>query len=186
MRRASADPESTVHRGRSRNRSHYLDGVCFMPTTGFGIAAVGTIRCAYLVPFPHDPWSARALISRECVELSGVGYNRHGSGGAGRWPASRCRCEGAPPMTASTTNDGAEVAVVRRFIDEVINGGQLDLVDELWSKDLDWHGGSLGEIHGLASYKAFLRAAAEGAFSGMHLTVSGCSRARLRLRPDCL
>jgi hypothetical protein len=58
-------------------------------------------------------------------------------------------------MTASTTNGGAEVAVVRRFIDEVINGGQLDLVDELWSKDLDWHGGSLGEIHGLASYKAF-------------------------------
>jgi hypothetical protein len=74
-------------------------------------------------------------------------------------------------MTASTTNDGAEVAVVRRFIDEVINGGQLDLVDELWSKDLDWHGGSLGETHGLASYKAFPRAAAEGAFSGMHLTV---------------
>jgi limonene-1,2-epoxide hydrolase len=74
-------------------------------------------------------------------------------------------------MTASTTNGGAEVAVVRRFIDEVINGGQLDLVDELWSKDLEWHGGSLGEIHGLASYKAFLRAAAEGAFSGMHLTV---------------
>jgi predicted ester cyclase len=74
-------------------------------------------------------------------------------------------------MTASTTNGGAEVAIVRRFIDEVINGGQLDLVDALWSEDLAWHGGSLGEIHGLASYKAFLRAAAEGAFSGMHLTV---------------
>src|SRR5258708_14420826 len=77
-------------------------------------------------------------------------------------------------MTASKTNggaEGAEVAVVRRFRDEVINGGQLDLIDELWSKDLGWHGGSLGEIHGLASYKAFLRAAAEGAFSGMHLMV---------------
>jgi len=74
-------------------------------------------------------------------------------------------------MTASTTNGGAEVAIVRRFIDEVINRGQFDLVDELWSEDLAWHGGSLGEIHGLASYKAFLRAAAEGAFSGMRLTV---------------
>ena len=69
-------------------------------------------------------------------------------------------------MNASTTDGGAEVVVVRRFIDEVINGRQLDLVDELWSKDLVWHGGSLGEIHGLASYKAFLRAAADGALAG--------------------
>ena len=74
-------------------------------------------------------------------------------------------------MSASTSDTGAEVAVVRRFIEEVINGGQIDLVDELWAKDLAWHGGSLGEIHGLSSYKGFLRAAAKGAFSGMHLTV---------------
>ena len=65
----------------------------------------------------------------------------------------------------------ADVAVVRRFIDEVINGGRLDLVDDLWSKDLAWHGGSLGEIHGLSAYKTFLGAAASGAFSGMHLKV---------------
>ena len=72
---------------------------------------------------------------------------------------------------ASTADQSADVAVVRRFIEEVINGGRLDLVDDLWSQDLVWHGGSLGEIHGLPAYKAFLRASTKGAFSGMQLTI---------------
>jgi steroid delta-isomerase-like uncharacterized protein len=69
------------------------------------------------------------------------------------------------------TTQNADVAVVRRFLDEVINKGRLDLVGELWAEDLTWHGGSLGEVRGLESYKQMLRAAAAGAFSGMYLTV---------------
>jgi steroid delta-isomerase-like uncharacterized protein len=61
------------------------------------------------------------------------------------------------------------VAVVRRFLDEVVNGGDLDAIDQLWAEDLHWHGGSLGEIHGLDAYKRFMAANAAGAFTDMHL-----------------
>ena len=66
--------------------------------------------------------------------------------------------------------DSSDVAVVRPFIDEVINAGWIGLVDDLSSNDLSLYRGSLGEIRGLAAYKAF-RASAGGAFNGMHLTV---------------
>jgi predicted ester cyclase len=61
--------------------------------------------------------------------------------------------------------------IVRRFLDEVVNGGSLDLVDELWAPDLAWYGGSLGEIHGIDDYRRILHADAGVAFTGMHLTV---------------
>lgn len=64
-----------------------------------------------------------------------------------------------------------DVAIIRHFIDEVINAGRIDLVDELWSKNLAWHGGVLGDVHGVADYKAMLRAAVGGAFTDMHLTI---------------
>ena len=63
------------------------------------------------------------------------------------------------------------VTVVRRFLDEVLNGGNLDLIDELWAEDLAWHGGSLGDIFGLPAFRKFIAAGAAGAFTGMHLTV---------------
>jgi len=69
------------------------------------------------------------------------------------------------------TTHNADVAVVRRFLDEVVNGGRIDLIDQLWAPNLRWHGGSLGEVHGLAAFKTRLAAAAQGAFSGMHLQV---------------
>lgn len=62
-------------------------------------------------------------------------------------------------------------SVVLRFVDEVINGGDLALVDELWAHDLRWHAGSLGEVSGIAAYKAQLAAAVDGAFRGMRLRV---------------
>ena len=37
------------------------------------------------------------------------------------------------------------VAVVTRFMEDVINGGKFALVEELWAKDMAWHGGSLGD-----------------------------------------
>jgi len=48
------------------------------------------------------------------------------------------------------------VTVVRRFLDEVLNGGNLDLIDELWAEDLAWHGGSLGDIFGLPAFRKFI------------------------------
>lgn len=62
-------------------------------------------------------------------------------------------------------------AVVLRFIDEVVNGGDLDVIDDVWAEDLEWRGGSLGDIAGLPAFKAFMAANASGAFTGMHLTV---------------
>jgi NAD(P)-dependent dehydrogenase (short-subunit alcohol dehydrogenase family)/predicted ester cyclase len=63
------------------------------------------------------------------------------------------------------------VRVVHRFIDEVVNGGNIDRVDELWHHDLKWHGGAGGDLQGIEPYKASLRAAVTGAFTGMHLTI---------------
>lgn len=64
------------------------------------------------------------------------------------------------------------IAVVRRFLDEVVNGGNLAVMDDLWAKDMIWRGGSLGEYHGIDAYKTFAAAnAAGGAFAGMHLDI---------------
>jgi predicted ester cyclase len=63
------------------------------------------------------------------------------------------------------------VVVVRRFLDEVLNGGNLQAIDQLWAEDLAWHGGSLGDVYGLAALKAHMAASASGAFTGMQLTV---------------
>ena len=63
------------------------------------------------------------------------------------------------------------VAIVRRFLDEVVNGGRLDLIDELWTTDMVWQGGSLGEIHGIEAYKQFMAANTAGAFANMHLHI---------------
>jgi len=72
------------------------------------------------------------------------------------------------PSEVSAANP---VAIVRRFLDEVVNGGSQQAIDQLWAEDLAWHGGSLGDIHGLAALKAHIAASASGAFTGMHLTV---------------
>jgi limonene-1,2-epoxide hydrolase len=63
------------------------------------------------------------------------------------------------------------VEVVTRFIEDVINGGKFELVDEIWAKDMAWHGGSLGEFHGLEEWKAFNAASGAGSFIGMHLEI---------------
>ncbi|MER5757857.1 ester cyclase [Streptomyces sp. NPDC002082] len=66
----------------------------------------------------------------------------------------------------------ANIAVVRRFIDEVVNGGDLDAIDELWASDMIWRGGSLGEYRGIGAYKQFMAANAGGAFTGMRLDIT--------------
>jgi predicted ester cyclase len=63
------------------------------------------------------------------------------------------------------------VAVVRRFLDEVVNGGNLQAIDQLWADDLAWHGGSLGDVRGLAALKAHMAGSASATFTGMYLTI---------------
>ncbi|WBB69059.1 SDR family NAD(P)-dependent oxidoreductase [Micromonospora sp. WMMD812] len=62
-------------------------------------------------------------------------------------------------------------AIVHRFVDEVVNGGNLDVLPDLWADNLRWHGGSLGETHGLAAYTKQLADARDGSFTGMRLTI---------------
>ena len=69
------------------------------------------------------------------------------------------------------SNSKQNVAVVEHFINEVINKQNFGLLDALWSKDMQWHGGSLGDVNGLENYKEMLFAAARGSFSDMHLHV---------------
>jgi len=62
------------------------------------------------------------------------------------------------------------IVLIRRFIDEVVNAGKYELIDEIWAADLAWHGGSLGEIESIGAYTRFITGAKD-AFRDMHLTV---------------
>ncbi|MFD2796465.1 alpha/beta hydrolase fold domain-containing protein [Promicromonospora vindobonensis] len=75
----------------------------------------------------------------------------------------------SPAPGATTPEDPA--TVVHRFVTEVINGGDIDAVDELWHENLKWHAGSAGDLEGLDAYKESLRGAVGSAFTAMHLTV---------------
>lgn len=71
--------------------------------------------------------------------------------------------------TSSTTS--ANVAVVERFLEQVVNKGHFELIDQLWAKSLVWHGASLGEIRGIDAYKKVMKSAAGSSFSDMHLDI---------------
>jgi predicted ester cyclase len=62
-------------------------------------------------------------------------------------------------------------SVVRRFLDEVVNGGHVEHLGRFWASDLRWHGGSMGEIHGLADFTDYMSKNASGAFADMHLEI---------------
>lgn len=63
------------------------------------------------------------------------------------------------------------IAIVRRFIEEVVNRGHFELVDELWAPDMVWRGGSMGIIQGRDNYKRVLKKNVGGAFTQMHLEI---------------
>lgn len=67
--------------------------------------------------------------------------------------------------------DNDNIALVKQFLEQVVNNGKFELVDSLWAKDMVWHGGSMGDIHGLAAYKASLKASVSGSFTNMHLQI---------------
>lgn len=103
-------------------------------------------------------------------------WQREGDGVRGLVPAEQRRetvVAAMRTLTAPQTPPPAPdpLRVVMRFINEVVNGADLDIVPELWSADLQWHGGSLGEHHGIGEFVASLRASVGGGFSDMHLTV---------------
>ena len=69
------------------------------------------------------------------------------------------------------TPEERNAAVVRRFIDGAVNGGDLAVIDETWAEDMTWHGGSLGTFAGRDAFKAFATANAAGAWEDMHLEI---------------
>jgi acetyl esterase len=71
----------------------------------------------------------------------------------------------------STTPEERNLAVVRRFIDGAVNGGDLAVIDETWAEDMVWHGGSMGTFEGRDAYRAFAAANASGAWDDMHLEI---------------
>ncbi len=69
------------------------------------------------------------------------------------------------------TDTTRNIAIVREFLEKVVNGSQFELVKKLWAPDMVWHGGSLGDIKGLAAYQKTLEASVTGSFTGMHLNI---------------
>ncbi len=65
----------------------------------------------------------------------------------------------------------ANVALVRTFLDEVVNRGRFELVDQLWAPDMVWRGGSQGEVHGRDVYRRMLEASVGGSFTNMRLEI---------------
>jgi predicted ester cyclase len=69
------------------------------------------------------------------------------------------------------SNEATNNAVVRRFIDQAVNGRNPSVIDETWSDDLIRHGGSLGTFEGKAAFKKAFSANATSAWSDMHLEI---------------
>jgi steroid delta-isomerase-like uncharacterized protein len=74
-------------------------------------------------------------------------------------------------LNADEAQRGRNVEVVRRFIDGWVNGGDPDVIDQTWSEDMSWHGGSLGTYQGRDAFKQFTETNAAGAFTDMHLEI---------------
>jgi steroid delta-isomerase-like uncharacterized protein len=60
--------------------------------------------------------------------------------------------------------------IVRRFLDEVINGQRFDLLPELFDTDFVWHGGSFGDTRGLDEFAAVVEPFYK-AFPDLRITV---------------
>ena len=70
-------------------------------------------------------------------------------------------------MTDTKTN----VALVTRFLEEVVNAGKVELVDEIMAPGYVMRAGSLGTYNDRDAYKTFLQANASGAFTDMKLDI---------------
>ncbi|MGE3608602.1 MAG: ester cyclase [Bacteriovoracaceae bacterium] len=61
-------------------------------------------------------------------------------------------------------------AVVRKFLNEVVTGGKLELLDELWTQDMLWSDGTT-TIRGLENFRKVLGAVKEKTFENMQLNI---------------
>lgn len=66
--------------------------------------------------------------------------------------------------------ENTNVDLVKTFVNEVINKGNIDKVDELWATNLKWHY-SETTINGITNYKQSLRASIGTAFQNMRLDI---------------
>jgi predicted ester cyclase len=74
-------------------------------------------------------------------------------------------------QTTDKNNAETNKAIVLRFVNEVINSKRFELIDEIWSSTMVWHGGSAGDVYGIENYKKMLIGAADASFSNMLLQV---------------
>ncbi|MBB6270677.1 putative ester cyclase [Pedobacter cryoconitis] len=72
------------------------------------------------------------------------------------------------PVISTVTDTAANIKVVKIFINEVLNSGHAEIIDQVWANDMIWHGGSMGEIHGLDNFK---KLNGGKAFSSLHLKI---------------
>lgn len=63
------------------------------------------------------------------------------------------------------------IELVKSFVEEAINGANLNAIDKYWAEDMVWKGGSLGTYQGLAAYKEMAAANIGKAFTNMHLEI---------------
>jgi len=69
------------------------------------------------------------------------------------------------------SNEQHNIAVVQCFIDQAVNGHDPSVIDETWSDDLIWQGGSLGTYAGKPAFKEAFAANATSAWSNMNLEI---------------
>lgn len=77
-------------------------------------------------------------------------------------------CSSTKQMSEGGKKDNE--AVVRKFLDEVVTGGQLELLDELWTRDMLWSDGTT-TIRGIENFKKVLGAVKEKTFEDMKLNI---------------
>lgn len=74
-------------------------------------------------------------------------------------------------LSESDINLETNMTLIERFVKEVINNGNIDLVDELWTEDMQWHSAGFPDTKGREAYKQQLKVAVNGAFTGMRLDI---------------
>ena len=75
------------------------------------------------------------------------------------------------PEDATDCVEHENITLIRDFVAEVVNGGNIDAIPDYWHDDMVWRGGSLGEYHGIEAYMDFVRATAGTAFTDMYLEI---------------
>ncbi len=73
--------------------------------------------------------------------------------------------------SSSEALQAANIELIRSFVREVVNGGNIEAIPEYWHEDMVWRGGSLGEYHGIEAYMDLVRATAGKAFTDMYLEI---------------